>query len=210
MLKSVEPPLIKRSGSPQNCPWTFNLFVVIPESKHNATRFHICYQNEYILHNPKFTLRDISMRNSILEFSVPRIKSNEHSVNRGLFFFVGSFPPAPNTIMSPKLEVRNLRGLESSFIIVIEITIRSQSFCLQNNPPCALLHSTSVTAIQVLDLNTSSLVYSHLFFSTFLASSLTFEELLGDLLSLGLLSQFLPFDPSVKLQGGAYHTLCQG
>lgn len=133
----------------------------------------------------------MSTRSSILEFSVSRIKSNEHSVNRSLSFLFGSLPLTPKTIMSPKLKVRNLRGLESSFIIVNEMTVQSQSLCLQSNPPCALVHSTSVIALQVL--NTSSLVYSNLFFSTFLASSLTFEELLGDLLSLGLLSHFLPF-----------------
>lgn len=135
----------------------------------------------------------MSMRNSRhFGFSVPRIKSNEHTVNRGLFFLFGSFPSAPNTIMSPKLKVRKRRGLESSFIIVIEMTVQSQSLCLQNISSRALLHSTSVIAVQVLDLNTSSLVYSNLFLR-FLASSLTFEELLGDLLSLGLLPQFPTF-----------------
>lgn len=133
----------------------------------------------------------MSPRSCILEFSVSRIKSNEHSNNRSLFFLFGSLPPTPQTIMSPKLKVRNLRGLESSFIIVNEMTVQSQSLCLQSNPPCALVHSTSVIALQVL--NTSSLVYSNLFFSTFLASSLTFEELLGGLLSLELLSHFLSF-----------------
>lgn len=70
----------KRSGPLQNCPWTFDLFAKDTESMHKALLF--CT----ILGTPRWlTLSYLSVKDTNhFGFSIPRIKSTEHSTETHL------------------------------------------------------------------------------------------------------------------------------
>lgn len=94
---------------------------------------------------------------------------------QGLSFPLSLFLPVFSIIIIPILKVRKLRGPESSFTVFTQRTAQSQRLCLQNTSHHVLFHSTSITVVQVLGLNThflhcfyilssiDSLPQSHLF-----------------------------------------------
>lgn len=81
---------------------------------------------------------------------------------QGLSFLHVSFPPVFTIIIIPILKVRKLRGLESSFTVFIQRTVQSRCLCLQNTPHHVPFHSTPITVVQVLGLNTPFLCCSYI------------------------------------------------
>lgn len=117
-------------------------------------------------------------------FSVPRIKSNEQCQPK-LIFPLWSFPPAPNSIMSLTLKGKEAEAPGITLYYIHLYGCPLPKLTSTKHPHSSSLHSASIIATQVLDLNTSFLVYSNIFLSRLLVSGLSFFE---DLLSLGSLS----------------------